>query len=127
MAAAVAAKQISARELLELHLDRIEQVNPKVNALVSIDPDRAMQSADEADAKTMRGETLGPLHGVPYAVKDTHDVANWRTTYGSTVFAEHFREYAFKAVLIRSVADIRVSLLRLLYERVSRNDWEINV
>ena len=90
MAAAVAAKQISARELLDLHLDRIEKVNPEVNALVSIDPDRARMSADEADSKTMSGEPLGPLHGVPYAVKDTHDVANWRTTYGSTVFAEHF-------------------------------------
>ncbi|NLC98770.1 MAG: amidase, partial [Actinomycetales bacterium] len=89
MAAAVAAKEISARELLELHLDRIETVNPQVNALVSIDPERARQSAAEADARTASGQPLGALHGVPYAVKDTHEVANWRTTYGSPVFADN--------------------------------------
>ncbi len=86
MAAAIAAKEISARELLEIHLDRIDKVNPKINALVSIDPERARASATAADEKTAAGEKLGPLHGVPYAVKDTHEVENWRTTFGSPVF-----------------------------------------
>ncbi|MDP9824249.1 amidase [Nocardioides massiliensis] len=89
MAAAVAARRISARELLELHLERIDAVNGDVNALVSIDPDRARAAADEADARTMSGAPLGPLHGLPYAVKDTHEVADWRTTFGSVLFADH--------------------------------------
>ncbi len=90
MAAAVAQKEISARELLDLHLERIDEVNPTLNALVSIDPQRARESAAAADEKTARGEPLGPLHGVPYAVKDTHEVANWRSTFGSVLRAEHY-------------------------------------
>lgn len=89
MAAAVAARQVSARELLDLHLDRIDAVNPQVNALVSVDPDRARAAADEADRRTMGGEPLGPLHGVPYAVKDTHEVEGWRTTFGSVLRSDH--------------------------------------
>lgn len=89
MAAAVASREVSARELLELHLARIEQVNPTLNALVSIDPERAAASAAEADAATARGDRLGPLHGIPFAVKDTHEVAGWRTTYGSPLRAHY--------------------------------------
>lgn len=89
MAGAVADRRVSARELLELHLDRIDAVNPQVNALVSIDPERARTAADEADARTMSGAPLGALHGVPYAVKDTHEVADWRTTFGSVLRSEH--------------------------------------
>ena len=89
MAAALRDRDISARELLELHLDRIEEVNPRVNALVSLDPDRARAQAAEADERLARGAEVGPLHGLPYAVKDTHAVAGWRTTYGSPLMAEH--------------------------------------
>jgi amidase len=89
MAAAVAAREISARELLELHLDRIAAVNPAVNAVVSLDVDRARASAAEADQRTASGEPLGPLHGLPHAFKDTHEVAGWRTTYGSPLRADH--------------------------------------
>ncbi|HET7357829.1 MAG TPA: amidase [Nocardioidaceae bacterium] len=83
MASAVTAKQISARELLDLHLERIEQTNPRVNAVVSLDPDRAREQAAAADQKTASGADLGPLHGLPFAFKDTHEVAGWRTTFGS--------------------------------------------
>ena len=83
MAAAVAAKEISARELLELHLGRIEQVNPAVNAVVSMDPERSRAEAAAADEATARGARLGPLHGLPHAFKDTHEVEAWTTTFGS--------------------------------------------
>ncbi|WP_238993322.1 amidase [Nocardioides caldifontis] len=89
MAAAVRAREVSARELLELHLARIEQVNPSVNALVSLDPDRARAAAASADEQLASGAPVGPLHGLPFAVKDTHAVAGWRTTYGSPLFADH--------------------------------------
>ena len=89
MAAAVAAREVSARELLELHLDRIEQTNPRVNAVVSLDPERAREQADAADAKTATGAELGPLHGLPFAFKDTHEVAGWRTTFGSPLRRDH--------------------------------------
>ena len=67
MVAAVAARQISARELVDLHLDRIAAVNPDVNAVVSLDEERARQRAAEADEQTARGDTLGALHGLPHA------------------------------------------------------------
>lgn len=89
MAAAVRAKEISARELLDLHLDRIAAVNPKVNAVVSLDEERARAGAAAADEALARGEEVGPLHGLPFAFKDTHAVGGWRTTYGSPVKADH--------------------------------------
>lgn len=96
MAAAVAAQEISARELLELHLERIDERNPELNALVSLDPEKARAAAHAADESVVRaardGATLGPLHGLPFAVKDTHAVAGWRTTYGSPLFADHVPE-----------------------------------
>lgn len=89
MAAAVAAREVSARELLDLHLERIAAVNPDVNAIVSLDEERARERAAEADEQTARGETLGALHGLPHAFKDTHEVAGWRTTFGSPLRAEY--------------------------------------
>ena len=88
-AAAVRGKTISARELLELHLRRIEAVNPAVNAVVSLDVERAREGAREADEATARGDQLGPLHGLPLAFKDTHEVAGWRTTFGSPLRGEY--------------------------------------
>ncbi|WP_109510473.1 amidase [Nocardioides speluncae] len=93
MSAAVRDGEISARELLELHLDRISAVNPEVNAIVSLDAERARASALEADESYARGERLGVLHGLPFAVKDTHAAAGWRTTYGSPLFADHVAEH----------------------------------
>ncbi|MDD9347261.1 amidase [Mumia sp.] len=93
MAAAVARREVSARELLTLHLDRIARVNGTVNALVSIDVDRAHAQAAAADDLTSSGAELGALHGLPYAVKDTHHVAGWRTTFGSPVMADHVSAY----------------------------------
>ncbi len=89
MADAVARKEISARELMELHLARIAETNPDVNAVVSLDEERARAGAAEADERQARGEELGPLHGLPHAYKDTHEVAGWRTTFGSPLRADH--------------------------------------
>lgn len=89
MAAALRAKEISARELLELHVARIDEVNPRVNALVSVDPDRAREQAGAADDRLARGESVGALHGLPFAVKDTIALAGWRTTNGSPLMADH--------------------------------------
>ena len=87
-AAACRAGRISARELLELHLARIERVNPRVNALVSVDAERATEIARAADERQARGKSLGPLHGLPFAVKDTHYLTGWPTTFGSTIRAD---------------------------------------
>jgi amidase len=89
MAAAVRAKEVSARELMELHLNRVADVNPRVNAVVSLDEERALAGAAEADQRLARGEPVGLLHGLPHAFKDTHEVAGWRTTFGSPLRADY--------------------------------------
>jgi amidase len=87
--AAVRARDISAAELLDLHLVRIAERNPDLNAIVSLDEERARHGAREADEALASGADVGPLHGLPFAFKDTHAVAGWRTTYGSPLFAAH--------------------------------------
>jgi amidase len=87
-AAAVRRKEISARELLDLHLARIAERNPELNAIVSLDEDRARDGAKQADEALARGDHVGPLHGLPFAFKDTHLVAGWRTTFGSPLFKD---------------------------------------
>ncbi|MBB6629078.1 amidase [Nocardioides sp. KIGAM211] len=89
MVAAVAAKAVSARELLELHLARIAERNPELNAIVSLDEERARAGAAAADEHLAQGNEPGPLHGLPFAFKDTHQVAGWRTTYGSPLLADN--------------------------------------
>lgn len=68
-------REISAREVVEAHLRRIEQVNPRLNAVVVLAADEAMQQAKRADEALQRGQTLGPLHGLPFTVKDWIDAA----------------------------------------------------
>ncbi len=87
-AAALRDGDISARELLELHLARIAERNPELNAIVSLDEERARAAAALADDTYAAGGHVGPLHGLPFAVKDTHALAGWRTTYGSPIFAD---------------------------------------
>ena len=92
-AGAVRGGEVSARELLEVHLERIEARNPELNAIVSLDVERARVSAAEADAAQARGDELGALHGLPFAVKDTHALSGWRTTYGSPIFADAIADH----------------------------------
>ena len=84
----VAAGELSAVEVLEAHLARIEAVNPAVNAIVTLAPERALEEARAADARAAAGEPLGLLHGLPVAIKDLMDTAGIRTTMGSRVHAE---------------------------------------
>ncbi|GAB3568271.1 amidase [Spelaeicoccus albus] len=92
MRAALDRKEISARELLALHRERIDAVNGEVNALVSIDFDKAEAAAAAADDAAAHGRSLGALHGLPFGFKDTVDVAGWRSTHGSPVMADHVPE-----------------------------------
>ena len=81
-------KKLSASELLESCLARIDAVDPAVNAMVARDDDRARATARAADAATMRGDDLPALHGLPIGIKDLEDVAGLRTTYGSALYRD---------------------------------------
>ncbi|NYE46271.1 amidase [Spinactinospora alkalitolerans] len=86
------AREVSAREVVGAHLDRIAAVNPAVNAVVTVCAERAMAEAAAADERLASGAGVGPLHGLPIAHKDTHETAGVRTTFGSPVFADHVPE-----------------------------------
>ena len=88
MAAMLATGEISARELLAAHLERIEQVNPALNAIVTFTPELAAERAAAADEAHARGESLGLLHGLPVAHKDLALTAGVHTTMGSPLFAD---------------------------------------
>ncbi|MEO3871626.1 amidase [Nonomuraea sp. B12E4] len=89
MAHLIRTGQASAVEVLQAHLERIEQVNPRVNAIVTLVAEQALDAARAAD-KAGPGEVgERPLHGVPVAHKDLVDTANIRTTYGSPLFSQN--------------------------------------
>jgi amidase len=88
LAGMLRAREISARELLDAHLDRIERLNPGVNAVVTLDAKGARAAADAADAALAAGEDVGPLHGLPVAHKDTHATGGMRTTWGSPLHTD---------------------------------------
>jgi amidase len=86
--ALIGAKKLSASELLESCIDRIETVDHAVNAMVARDYDAARQAARAADEAVARGDALGPLHGLPVGVKDLENTKGLRTTYGSVLFKD---------------------------------------
>ena len=87
--ASLRARELSAVELVEHHLERIARIDPAVNAVVTVDAAGARAQARAADAALTRGDALGPLHGLPVAVKDLTDTAGLRTTYGSPIYRDH--------------------------------------
>jgi amidase len=89
LTARLRAGEVSAAEVMRAHLARIDAVNPELNAIVTLDRDGALAGADAADQRLAEGEPLGPLHGLPIAVKDLEDTAGMLTTYGSPVFRDH--------------------------------------
>ncbi|XNL82517.1 amidase [Actinomadura madurae] len=89
LARRIRTRELSAREVLQAHLDQIERTNPRVNAVVTLVAERAAEQARAADERLAAGEEPGPLHGLPVAHKDTHATAGIRTTSGSPIFADH--------------------------------------
>ena len=89
LATAIRHREISSREVVAAHLERIEAVNPDVNAVVTVTGERAEDAARVADERIAAGEPIGPLHGLPIAHKDTHLTAGIRTTFGSLAMQDH--------------------------------------
>ncbi len=89
LVARIRAREVSALEVVEAHIRRIEAVNPALNAIVTTDFDRARSDARAADERLARGEDAGALHGVPVTIKDAINTAGLQTVAGSRLFAGH--------------------------------------
>ncbi|CAA9587794.1 MAG: Aspartyl-tRNA(Asn) amidotransferase subunit A @ Glutamyl-tRNA(Gln) amidotransferase subunit A, partial [uncultured Thermomicrobiales bacterium] len=89
LASAIRAGRVSATAVLEAHLVQIERHNPALNAIITLDAAGARERARAADEALARGEVWGPLHGVPFTLKDAHATAGIRTTVGFPPLADH--------------------------------------
>lgn len=89
----IAEKKISSVELMQAHLSQIDDVNPKVNAIITLDPEMALNKAKEADQMLMRNEEIGILHGLPTAHKDLVPTKGIKTTYGSLLFKDNIPDF----------------------------------
>ena len=89
LARRIASGDLSPIEVVRAHLDRIEAANPKLNAIVNLQAEQALKRAQQAEASLVRDELWGPLHGVPFTVKDCIDTRGVTTTRGSRLYADH--------------------------------------
>ncbi|MCG0286865.1 amidase [Streptomyces sp. PSAA01] len=89
LAELIRTRQVSAVEVVRAHLDRIDEVDPRLNAMVTVLGEQALTAAHAADESVAAGAPLGPLHGVPFTVKDALDVEGVVTTRGSVLFRDH--------------------------------------
>src|SRR5216683_2739034 len=99
MADLIRLKKLSAREAMQAHLKQIARVNSKVNAIVTlVAEEQLMAQAAAADESLAKGKWLGPLHGMPVGVKDLHEAAGIRTTYGSPLHRDFVPDFDCRVV-----------------------------
>jgi aspartyl-tRNA(Asn)/glutamyl-tRNA(Gln) amidotransferase subunit A len=125
LAPRIAAKEISPVELTEAALTRIEQLEPKLNAFITVTAESARHAARAAEAAIMAGHHLGPLQGIPVAIKDLYATRGVATTYGSPLFADWIPNFDAAAVerLKRAGAVLlgKTNLHELAYGSTSAN------
>jgi Asp-tRNA(Asn)/Glu-tRNA(Gln) amidotransferase A subunit family amidase len=79
-------RKLTSERLTKIYLDRIQQFNPKLNCVITLTADHALEQAKKADVEIAAGHYRGPLHGIPWGAKDLLDTANIPTTYGAEPF-----------------------------------------
>ncbi len=90
LAAAIRRKDIGCLELLDLYIARIERYNPQLNAVICTTLDAARERARQADAALAKGDTWGPLHGVPMTIKESYDVVGTPTTWDVPALKDNY-------------------------------------
>ncbi len=109
LAEAIRYKHISSEEITRIFLDRIAEVNPKINAVMQVDAERAIRQAKEADTKLASGNFMGSLHGVPITIKDSIDTRDFITTAGTMGRAKFIP--ASDATVVKRLKDAGAILL----------------
>jgi len=105
----VATQKVSPVELAELYLDRIERLDPRLNSYLTVDRDGALQAAREAEEAVVRGDSLGPLHGVPVSIKDLEMTRGIRSTGGSLIFKD--RVPSLDALMVERIREAGAVIL----------------
>lgn len=122
LAAAIRRRDVSSRELLQAFASRIHEHNPSLNAVVTLDLERAERRALQADEATARGNSWGPLHGLPITVKDSLETEGLRTTSGFPPLADHVP--ARNAVAVQRVVDAGAIVFGKTNLPVLAGDWQ---
>ena len=105
----LATGDITSRQLTEIYLDRIETHGPKLECFITVLSERALAEADAMDAELAAGQSRGPLHGIPYAVKDLFDATGGKTTWGAAPYQD--RPSAGDAAIVRRLKEAGAVLL----------------
>ena len=128
----IESKQITSERLTKIYLDRLERFNPKLRCAITITPEHALRQAREADAEIGQGKYRGPLHGIPFGVKDLLDTAGIPTTYGAEPYRNRIpaedsvvvkRLYAAGAVLIVKLSLGALALNDIWFGGQTMNPW----
>src|SRR6476620_3464014 len=122
LASLIRRKKVSALELLDHFLARVENHNPKLNAIIWMDRDKARKRAKAADAALKKGKRLPPLHGVPMTIKESFQVAGSPTTWGVPAMKDNVT--GTTAVLAQRMIDAGVTLFRKTNVPVMLADWQ---
>src|SRR5436309_11871000 len=122
LASLIRRKKVSALKLLDHFLVRIETYNPKLNAIVWMDRDKARKRAKAADAALNKGKRLGPLHGVPMTIKESYQVAGSPTTWGAPAMKDNVTDTT--AVAAQRMIDAGVTLFAKTNVPLMLADWQ---
>ena len=122
LAASIRAKEISAVDVLKHFLARIDTYNPKLNAVIWMDREGALERAAAADAALERGENWGPLHGVPMTIKESYQVAGSPTTWGVPSLADNVTDTT--AISAQRLMDAGVVLFGKTNVPIYLADWQ---
>ena len=135
LSAWIAAGALTSRRLTEIYLRRIADLNPKLFCFAAVAPEQALAEAEAADRLLARGERLGPLHGVPYALKDLFDTAGMTTGWGAEPFRDRVpgqdativeKLRAAGAVLLGKATVGALAYNDIWYGGQTRNPWNLN-
>ena len=122
ISALIKARKITSRQITDIYLARIEKLNPTLNFVVTLMASQARADADAADAEIAAGKYRGPLHGVPYGIKDLFAVKGVPTTWGSADFKDQIPDYDAE-VVVRLREAGAVLLAKLATGLYAQNDW----
>src|SRR5436190_20956936 len=122
LASLVRRKKVSAPELLDHFLARVEKYNPRLNAIIWMDRDKARKRAKAADAALKKGKRFGPLHGVPMTIKESYQVTGSPSTWGAPAMRGNISDAT--AVSAQRMIDAGVTLFGKTNVPIMLADWQ---